>query len=134
VNSIVDKLREWQRGEREWDQRDMARECLEALARPQPEQPKPAGEAVDSEDAARLDWFDTMLSEHGCIWFMPSGHDFRFIQVRGADGYCENFPTVKGGVRDAIDAARRLSVMNTHRLEDLVEALDHRLKILEQCE
>jgi hypothetical protein len=26
--NIVDKLREWQRGEREWDQADMVREVL----------------------------------------------------------------------------------------------------------
>jgi hypothetical protein len=29
--NIVDKLREWQRGEREWDQEDMVREVLEAF-------------------------------------------------------------------------------------------------------
>ena len=30
---IKDKLLEWLRGEREWDQRDMARECLAEIER-----------------------------------------------------------------------------------------------------
>lgn len=29
--NIVDKLREWQRGEREWDQGDMVREVLRVI-------------------------------------------------------------------------------------------------------
>jgi hypothetical protein len=64
----------------------------------------PVAVSEDQQDAARLDFLEHCIKVGACVWLNPCGADMRFVQVRSY-GECENFPTVEGGVREAIDAA-----------------------------
>ena len=60
--------------------------------------------ALLGDERDRLDWLDQMVRTQGAVWALPCGRDMSFVQIRSLD--CVNFPTVTGGVRAAIDAAR----------------------------
>ena len=57
-------------------------------------------------DTVLIDWMQEQVNCMGVVWVLPCGDDMRFVQVRSF-GDVENFPTVKGTVRDALAAALR---------------------------
>jgi hypothetical protein len=59
-------------------------------------------------DATRIDFIEKMLEDNGTVWFLPSGPELRFLQIR-TPGQCFNGPTVPGlrGAIDAMQAARK---------------------------
>lgn len=59
-------------------------------------------------DSQRMDWITQQVRNHSAFWALPCGADMRFVQLRTLGGV-ENFPTVEGDVRDAIDAAIALT-------------------------
>lgn len=54
-------------------------------------------------DTARVDAIELAIQDGGAVWFLPSGEQKRFVQVRKS-GECRNFPT-SPDLRAAIDAA-----------------------------
>lgn len=86
----------------------LEREAADALSALQSELAAVRQELEEAKrDAERLDWVSAQLDEMGSVWFLPSGEELRFVQVRHC-GHTANFPTV-AGLRAAIDAARKQS-------------------------
>lgn len=57
------------------------------------------------KDAARFVFLENFVREKAAVWILPCGDKKTFVQIRWFGDEVTNFPTVEGGLREAIDAA-----------------------------